>query len=509
MKICHIATEISPIAKVGGLSDVTLGLARALIQKKQDVFLILPHYACLKTEDLSSIERDPTPLKVLFNKNNYTVSIFKAMLYEVPIYFLEAASPEPFFDREKIYGYKDDIDRFAFFSLAAIELLKERFSDCDIIHLHDWQTALVAPLKALLYPKTLKAKTLFTLHNLNYQGQTTDRLLAKVHLSPLSPKIKEGFLDPGKNKHRINLLKAAFYFSDSITTVSPKYAEEIQGTKDGKGLDPILRHFKGKLKGILNGIDYEIWNPQTDSALHSHFSYQNLENKLHCKKSLQLELNMPTKAHVPLVACVCRLVPQKGLRLIKKAIMTTLKLKGQFILFGSSPIPKIQADFDELSETLKEHKDVKFVFDSYNEPLAHRIYAGSDMIICPSIFEPCGLTQIIALRYGTVPIVRKVGGLANTVFDIEQDDIPFKDTNGFTFIPATCEAMKTSLTRAFKLYHRHFDEWQKLIKRGMQMNFSWQDSSNEYLKLYHKVLMDKSSLTWLTESCRIKDVVND
>lgn len=483
MKICHITSEISPIAKVGGLADVTLGLSREVQKLGHEVCVILPKYSCLKAKEISELNTYKREFKVFFNSRWYFCHILEAKVHGIQVFLIDSESPSLFFDRTHIYGFRDDPTRFAFFSQAALEFLLHYSPHIDTIHIHEWHTALIAPLYKEKYKAKLNATLVFTIHNLNYQGQVSPSLLKKVGLDPKVFLTKDKLQDP-KKENKINLMKGAIVYSDFITTVSPKYAEEIQTPINGKGLEEVILAHHHKIKGILNGIDYQIWNPKSDRALAINYSHENLDNKIAAKDCVRQLLGIPLDQEAPLVACICRLVPQKGIRMIKKAISSVLKLKGQFILFGSSPIPKIQADFIHLQGLLQDNPNVQFIFDSYNENLAHQIYAGSDMFICPSIFEPCGLTQLIALQYGSVPIVRKTGGLANTVFDIEHENHRPLETNGFTFIPPTSKAIHQTLQRAFKLYHNSPHHWKEMVQRGMQMDYSWTKSAKTYLEIY-------------------------
>jgi starch synthase len=496
MKICHVSAEISPIAKVGGLADVITGLSRELQHLGHEVFVILPKYACLKTNGLSQLKIFKRDLKTFFNSKWHFFSVFQAQLHGIPVYFIDSTAPESYFDRDKIYGYPDDTIQFAFFSKAALDFILQCKPDLDILHLHEWHTALMAPLYKLNYSKNLRAKVIFTIHNLSYQGEAPFNLLKKVGLNPEQSPLKENLQDPSK-ANKINLMKGAILYSDFITTVSPQYGEEIQTAVNGHGLQGVISREKHKLRGILNGIDPQIWNPQTDQALAFNFDHNTLDKKCAVKNSLQQLLKMPREPKSPLVACICRLVPQKGIRLIKKAILSVLEFGGQFILFGSSPIPKIQLDFQVLKEELQSDSNVKFIFDSYNEDLAHKIYAASDMFICPSIFEPCGLTQLIALRYGSIPIVRKTGGLANTVFDIEYERENETLCNGFTFVPPTSKAVHETLKRAFKIYFEQPHLWKELIQRGMQMDYSWKESAKAYLEVYTSTFDQKKAIVCL------------
>lgn len=487
MKIAYITTEISPAAKVGGLADVSLGLGRAIQSMGNNVFLVLPKHNCLKTKYLEELKQVNDSFEICFGKTKYRVGIWSAKLHGLNLFFLESLHPKPFFDRSNIYGYRDDIQRFAFFSLAAMHFIAKMHSDVDLIHINEWHSALAAPIYKEKFASHMQAKIVLTIHNLNYQGICGPSIFEKVGLS--KEKCMPFSIDP-KRTSKANLIKAAIHYSDYITTVSPTYYEEIQTPKFGGALASTILNYTNKFSGILNGIDYEIWNPKIDTSLSSNYNVDEIERKKEVKNYLQNLLKMPSSEDKPLVTCICRLVPQKGIQMIKNAIEYTLSNNGQFILFGSSPIEKIQQDFNSFRDQFKDNPNVQFIFDSYNEELSHQIYAGADMLICPSLFEPCGLTQLIALQYGTVPIVRKTGGLADTVFDIEKS----KQANGFTYNSPTKEGIESALSRAFNLYANDSSQWQNVIRKGMNMDFSWKASAEKYFAIYSQLISNKNSI---------------
>lgn len=484
MKIAYITTEISPAAKVGGLADVSLGLGRAIQSMGNDVFLVLPKHSCLKVKYLEDLTQIDDSFEVVFGKTKYRLGVWSAKLHGLNLFFLESLSPKSFFNRSKIYGFRDDIQRFAFFSLAAMDWIAKMHSDVDLIHINEWHSALAAPLYKEKYANKMHAKIVLTIHNLNYQGICGPTVFEKVGLSKEK---SMAFSEDPKRPSKANLIKSAIHYSDYITTVSPTYYEEIQTPKFGGALSNTILNYTNKFTGILNGIDYEIWNPKIDSTLNSNYTVEELDRKKEVKSYLQNLLNMPDSHDKPLVTCICRLVPQKGIQMIKNAIDYTLKKQGQFILFGSSPIEKIQQDFNQLKDQLKSNPNIQFIFDSYNEELSHQIYAGADMLICPSLFEPCGLTQLIALQYGTVPIVRKTGGLADTVFDIEKT----KKANGFTYTAPTREGIESALSRAFDLFINNEAQWRAVIQEGMNMDFSWKASAEKYFAIYSQLASKK------------------
>lgn len=490
MKVIYVSSEISPAAKVGGLADVTLGLSRAIQGMGNQVAVVLPKYSCLKTKYFDHLSPTETVFKIFFGKIEYQVQIWTAKLYDLTLYLIDAISPKPFFDNLKIYGHHNDNLKFAFFSLAALEFIARYHSDVDIIHVNEWHTSLLPLLYQEKYKSQFECKTVLTLHNVSYQGVAKASLLKKVGLD--IDRYLPICRDP-KDASKINLLKSGIIFADFITTVSPRYHDEIKRAPNGHGLEPELNQYQHKLKGILNGIDYEIWNPATDTALKDHFDVGHVEDKKAVKERLRDLTHLPHGKDKPLVICICRLVPQKGISIIKHAIFQTLRLKGQFLLFGSSPITKIQKSFERLKTQLANCPDVKFIFESYNEEFSHQIFAGADMLIAPSLFEPCGLTQLIALRYGTVPIVRETGGLADTVFDAQNHPMANDCGNGFTFQEPTTKAFDEAIERAFEMYHLNPKQWHEIIQHGMLMNYSWQNSAKKYFDIYSKLIIKKEA----------------
>ncbi len=430
MKIVHLASELAPVAKVGGLGDVLQGLSRALLAKGHQVEVILPKYDTL---DLSLLPR------------------------EIPVKLIES----PFFERGVIYGCEDDSARFTFFCRAALDYLQKSGRCPDVIHLHDWHTAVAAPLLKEQYPELI-AQCIFTIHNLAYQGECEESVLDQLGWK--SDIIKEGAT--------YNLMKGGILYADHVTTVSPNYAHEILTTNQGGTLQAVLQAHQNKFSGVLNGIDYEYWNPATDPHLPAPFSLKKLAGKKLAKQELRKRLSLAEEAR-PLVVAITRLVPQKGPELIKAALLKTLELGGQFILLGSALDEKTHKEFEALKV---EHTDSPHVHLelTYNEKLSHLVFGGGDLFLVPSLFEPCGLTQMIAMHYGNVPLVRATGGLVDTVFD---------GVNGFSFGPPTTEAICETLERALPLWNT--PKWNALIESGMEVDHSWDRPAEEYLKIYN------------------------
>lgn len=496
MHIIHIASELAPIAKVGGLADVLLGLCRELSWKSHDVDIIIPKYDCMDSDDVRDLNIFERDLTSYYDGEWFTNTIWMGWVENLKVYFIEPHHPRHFFERGCYYGCEDDIDRYLYFSRAAIDFLHKNNFQPDILHLHDWQTAIISVLyedifKSLGFNKT---KTVFTIHNLEYQGKCLPVDIDKIGLDGIKYLTPEKMQDPIIPED-LNLLKAGIVYSDYVTTVSPNYAWEIKTPEGGRGLDPIILKYEDKFSGILNGIDYSYWNPEIDRYLPTHYSMREnpsdkrdrntIDKKAYIKKLLRERL-MLAEAHRPIVGCITRLVPQKGIELIKHTLLHIVEKGGQFILLGSSPIASINEEFHKLKHQFADHPHIHIILH-HQEELAHMIFAGSDMFIVPSIFEPCGLTQLIAMKYGTVPIVRKTGGLADTVFDVDYSGLEFEETNGYTFDYPDTIGLDSALDRAIRCWYDNPDRWRKIMLNGMNMDFSWNKSSDLYLEIYKKV----------------------
>ncbi|MCE5318670.1 MAG: glycogen synthase GlgA [Parachlamydia sp.] len=496
MYCVHIASELAPVAKVGGLADVLLGLCRELSWKGHDVDIILPKYDCLNIDDIRDFAIDIPDLLTFYEGEWHHNTVWIGWVENLKVYFIEPHNPRLFFNRGCFYGCEDDLERYLYFSRAAMEFLYKKTLRPDIIHLHDWQTAAIAPLFREMYQALdyTGPKLVFTIHNIEYQGKCIPADLDKIGLKGDSYLVAEKLQDP-MSPQLTNLLKGAIVYSDYVTTVSPSYAKEVKTPAGGRGLDKVLIQYENKFSGILNGIDYSYWNPEIDRHLPAHFSsreaptskkdHNTIDRKAYVKLMLREQLLL-SEQHKPIVGCIARLVPQKGVELIKHALNFTVFNGGQFVLLGSSPIPSINAEFQALKHHFAEDPNVHLNLH-HNEELAHRIYAGADMFIVPSIFEPCGLTQMIALKYGTIPIVRKTGGLADTIFDVDNSGRPFEKTNGYTFDFPDAPGLESALKRAFDCWFHDPEKWRKLMINGMNIDFSWNHPSNLYLEVYHKL----------------------
>ncbi|XP_037473093.1 probable starch synthase 4, chloroplastic/amyloplastic isoform X1 [Triticum dicoccoides] len=487
LHIAHIAAEMAPVAKVGGLADVISGLGKALQKKGHLVEIILPKYDCMQVDQVSNLRVLDVLVQSYFEGNMFNNKIWTGTVEGLPVYFIEPQHPAMFFSRAHYYGEHDDFKRFSYFSRAALELLYQSGKKVDIIHCHDWQTAFVAPLYWDVYANLgfNSARICFTCHNFEYQGTAPARDLAWCGLDVEHLDRPDRMRD---NSHgRINAVKGAVVYSNIVTTVSPTYALEVR-SEGGRGLQDTLKVHSRKFLGILNGIDTDTWNPCTDRYLKVQYNAKDLQGKAANKAALREQLNLASAyPSQPLVGCITRLVAQKGVHLIRHAIYKTAELGGQFVLLGSSPVPEIQREFEGIADHFQNNNNIRLIL-KYDDALSHCIYAASDMFIVPSIFEPCGLTQMIAMRYGSVPIVRKTGGLNDSVFDFDDETIPMEVRNGFTFVKADEQGLSSAMERAFNCYTRKPEVWKQLVQKDMTIDFSWDTSASQYEDIYQKAV---------------------
>ncbi|KAK9132461.1 hypothetical protein Scep_011989 [Stephania cephalantha] len=487
LHVIHIAAEMAPIAKVGGLGDVVTGLSKALQKKGHLVEVVLPKYDCMQHDRVNDLRALDVLLESYFEGRLHKNKIWVGTVEGLPVYFIEPHHPSKFFWRGQFYGEHDDFKRFSYFSRAALELLLRAGKKPDIIHCHDWQTAFVAPLYWDLYAsKGLNsARICFTCHNFEYQGTAPAKELSSCGLDAHQLNRPDRMQDNSAHD-TVNPVKGAVVFSNIVTTVSPTYAQEVRTAEGGRGLDSTLNFHSRKFVGILNGIDTDAWNPSTDNFLKVQYSADDIqgkkENKQALRKNLKLSMDDPMQ---PLVCCITRLVPQKGVHLIRHAMYRTIELGGQFVLLGSSPVQHIQSEFEGIANHFRSHPQVRLIL-KYDEALSHLIYAASDMFIIPSMFEPCGLTQMIAMRYGSVPITRKTGGLNDSVFDVDDDNIPARFRNGFTFLSPDEQGVSSALERAFDYYTMDHESWRELVYSNMKIDFSWDSSAEQYIELYEQ-----------------------
>ena len=477
-KILFVASEATPFAKTGGLADVVGSLPRALRQRGHDVQVIIPYYRETAQGQIHQVKSNKS-VEITLGGKTYRGSVKQAVHDGVPYWFID--TPD-FFDRKGLYGtatgdYPDNGLRFAFFSHAVLEVAKLLDFKPDIIHVHDWQTSLIPALLKTSYAQQdfySQTHTLLTIHNLAYQGMVSTNLLKTLGLPQElgSPEALEYY-------GRLSILKGGINFADLINTVSPTYCYEIQGSEQGQGFDGLLRDRSNDLSGIINGLDRRIWNPETDHYLPRNYSVANIRGKGFCKTSLQKELGLELTKDLPIIAVVSRLDHQKGIDLIEAAGKQLLGRKAQFVLLGSGTHQQMQF-WEKLQGHHPDQVSINLTFD---EALSHRIYAAADILLAPSRYEPCGLTQMIALTYGALPIVRRTGGLADTVIDVTEKP---KSGYGFVFERSDPWELLHSVDRALELYSKQ-QRWRTVVKRGMAQDFSWGNSAQLYENLYQSV----------------------
>lgn len=479
MKILFASSEAVPFAKTGGLADVAGALPKALLKMGADVRLILPKYKGIEEKGLPTTYTG-LRISVPVSRNMVEAEIVESRHDGVPVYLIEK---DEYFYRDNLYStqdgdFIDNAERFVFFARAIIETVRATGFVPDVIHCNDWQTALVPVYLNTVYrpePLLSRIATLLTIHNLGYQGLFwhLDWHLLSVGWEYFTPNFLEFY---GK----INFLKGGIVFSDVINTVSKKYSEEIQTPEFGAGLDGILRTRREDLYGIVNGIDYDEWSPEKDRFIPERYDADHLEGKAACKAALQKAFGLPVDGGPPVASSISRLADQKGFDLVSDGFGQLVSAGIQYILLGTGE-RKYHDLFTELARKYPRSFAVKIAYDN---ALAHLIEAGSDLFLMPSRYEPCGLNQLYSLRYGTVPVVRAVGGLDDTITDDPGD--PGLRT-GFKFEEYTIDDMMAALNRALAV-RRESREWVDLVRRCMKQDFSWEKSAGEYGALYEKAI---------------------
>ncbi|MDR4505413.1 MAG: glycogen synthase [Candidatus Scalindua sp.] len=487
MYIIMIATECAPVAKVGGLADVIYGLSRELEIRGNDVEIILPKYDCMRYEHIYGLQKVLHDLWVPFYDQQVHCSVFFGFVHSRKCFFIEPHSERNLFNRGLYYGHHDDPERFAFFCRASLEFMIRTEKHPEIIHCHDWQTGLVPVLLFDLYKNQgmTHPRVCYTLHNLKHQGVTGEFILREVGLNNTGHYCNQDRLKDNFNSSAINLMKGGIVYSNFVTTVSPRYANEIMTTDQGFGLGHTLYEHRNKFGGVLNGIDYDFWNPEIDRNIPYNYGIDRLDHKFGNKEVLRQRL-MLRLDFKPLFAYVGRLDHQKGVHLIRHAIFYALGNGCQFVLLGSSTDHDLNNYFWQLKHQLNDNPDCHLEI-GYNEELAHLIYAGADMMILPSLFEPCGLTQLIAMKYGTIPVVRDTGGLGDTVFDADNSDKPFHERNGYVFHHFNEEGLESAMRRAIGMWNSHPQYFRELMMNGMKYDYSWNSPGIHYLNIYNYI----------------------
>jgi starch synthase len=478
--------ECAPAAKAGGLGDFIHGLARQLALDGNEVEIILPKYDCLRYDRIEGLHKSFTDLRVPYYEQWFHCDVERGSMDGLTCWFIAPHSPQDFFSRGVIYGEPDDADRFAFFSRALLEFLFKSGKRPDIIHCNDWQTGLVPVLLFEMYEGLglSHPRVCYTLHNVGHQGKIGEFILHQVGLRSDRLMTPDRLRDPG-NPHATNLMKGGIVYSNFVTTVSPRYAWEIQNTDQGMGLQETLLAHDRKFGGVLNGIDDQIWNPLTDTHIERQYGPQSLPDKAVNKAVLRERLGL-REARNPLVAVVSRLDAQKGVELIAHSVRYALDNGCQMVLLGSAQDPALDKMFRAIKQETDANPDCHLEL-GYDEDLAHQIYAAADMIVIPSVYEPCGLTQMIAMRYGVVPIVRRVGGLADTVFDANYSDRAFEERNGYVFDDLTKEGLESALGRAIGLWFRYPEYFRQLRLNGMRTDNSWARPARRYMGIYEHI----------------------
>lgn len=476
MKILFASPEVAPFIKTGGLADVAGSLPQALAKEGHEVKVILPLYEGIGQEWRNQM----TFLKyfnVTLSWRQVYCGVFQLERDGVTYWFVDN---EYYFKRWQIYGHFDDCERFAYFSRAVIETPGQLDWAPDIIHCNDWQTALV-PVYLLeekyRIPQLANAKSVFTIHNIEYQGRYGEQVLKDVI------GLDAGYFNEGMLAYfgDVNLMKGAIMASNFVTTVSPTYAQELRTPFYAKGLDGVINQQAGKIEGILNGIDMELYDPATNPGLAANFTTKSLvKGKKQCKLALQKAVGLQENPDVPIIACISRLVGHKGFSLVTDVLHEIMGMDVQMVVLGTG-----DWQYEEAFRHAQSQYPGRFAAQlTYSAPLSTMIYAGADLFLMPSISEPCGLSQIIAMRFGTVPVVRETGGLKDTVTPYNKFT---GEGRGFTFSNINAGDMVWVLREAVDLYHSNKEAWRGLQRAGMTADFSWTNSAKQYLDIYQRI----------------------
>jgi starch synthase len=483
MRVIFASSEVVPYSKTGGLADVAGALPRALARIGCDISVVTPRYTGLGKRHGDVVDNGrgevfindlSVPFAPSAGGTKYAV-VWRDWLDGAPVYLIDNAE---YFGHGYIYGSGDfDAERFAFFSRACLELARRIGEPPDIFHCNDWQTGFIPPYLKTVYardPFFARTATLFTIHNLAYQGHFDPNLLA--HFGFDWDVYRYGMEFHGM----ASAMKAGIYFATALSTVSPKYAEEIQTPEFGNKLDGLLRSRRHDLVGILNGVDYQEWSPETDQEIASNYSIDDLSGKVECKRDLLRHYRLPAAAEKPVVGIISRLTMQKGIDLVAQSIWRLLDTGALFVLLGSGA-DSYENYFQHTRDTRPNQVGVYF---GYNNTLAHQIEAGADIFLMPSAYEPCGLNQMYSLKYGTVPIVRGVGGLDDTIRNFERAT---GTGNGYKFYDYSPDRLVEKFYEALMAYYDR-DLWRTLQQNGMREDFSWDRTAQQYIDMYRRIV---------------------
>lgn len=475
MKVLFASAEAAPFFKSGGLGDVAGSLPKELKKQGVDIRVVLPNHGVMPEKYAQQLEL-VTEFTVDVGWRRQYCGIKQLVLDDVTYYFVDNLG---YFNRDTVYGYEDDGERYAFFSLAVLEMMEKIDFIPDVLHANDWHTAAVTFLLRDKYhwiDAYADIKTVLSIHNLKYQGEFGESILSDWY--GIGYNI---YMDSGaKHYDAVNILKGGIYYADRVTTVSPTYAEEIKTPEFGHGLDGVLRDVDYKLSGILNGIDYAVNDPATDSTIQHNYDVDTIDQKVKNKTYLQEKVGLPVDEEVILIGMVSRLTEQKGFRLVEIIMDALTNRRVQIILLGTGE-KSIENSFKHFDWAYDGQ--VRAIID-FDVKLAQEIYAGADLFLMPSAFEPCGLSQMISMRYGTLPLVHEIGGLKDTVAPYNKYDIT---GTGFSFNHFDWWVLLNTLDDAIDVYYNHHDNWQTIQKQAMQTDFSWQQSTQKYINLYQSI----------------------
>ena len=482
-----VAAECAPAVKSGGLGDVVSGLSRELEIRGNAVEIILPKHASLQHADIWGLAPSYHDLEVPWYGGTVRCTVWFGYANGRKCYFIEPHPAADFFGRDRLYGYGDDAERFAFFSKAVLEFMVRADKRPDVIHCHDWQTGLVPVLLREQYGAVMPdQKVCYTIHNFRHQGTSGEQVLWATQLGRPDYFLDADRLGDDFRYRALNPMKGGIVYADFVTTVSASHAEEAMYGDGASGLGRTMKEHQAKFRGVLNGVEYDVWNPETDPLLPTRYSIASIDRKHGDKAALRDRFWLRQTAS-PLVAYVGRLDEQKGMHLVHHALFYTLAQGGQFVLMGDAHHhDSINGHFGHLKDYLNDNPDCHLEL-GYREELAHLIYAGADLLVVPSMFEPCGLAPLIGMRYGTVPVVRATGGMIDTVFDRDYSGRPQAERNGYVFHHTDNRAIESALSRALRLWSVDPPEFRELVASCMRADYSWARPGAEYLDIYQSI----------------------